>query len=336
MTVAFVLGPAQDYAPAAALIAGARERDIPVRVIAAGPGTPEDATLVEPVDVQVLLGEGSPVLRSSLALMGIENEIIDDPPEAVVVFGSHEAGLAAALIAAKEHIPLWHAGAGRFAFESTEGDGTESYAPPADEDLIAVLASGLLAPTEFAGTALAAARYDVRRIWVTGPLEAETLERMSDRIALRAAAADHDLEPRGYVAVSLENEDAMPGHPLPWVNVRGMGYLERISLLSEASVAVTDGFDLQLEACLLRVPCLVVAPSSPIREIRAVGAAKRCPADTASIALAIAEQAGRTERDWEAPPMFDADVSARILALIVPLDERRAAQDRADRATSEV
>jgi UDP-N-acetylglucosamine 2-epimerase len=102
-------------------------------------------------------------------------------------------------------------------------------------------------------------------------------------------------------------------------NVRGLPYLDRVALLSEAAVAITDGFELQLEACLLHVPCLVVAPASPIRETRAAGAAKRCPQDPASIALAIAEQASRSDREWAPPTMFDADVSARILALVAPV-----------------
>ncbi len=318
MTIAFVLGAAADYPAASALIAGARERELDVRVIAAGLPAGADAALVEPIDVQVLLGQGSPVVREGLALMGLEREILDGGADAIVAFGAHEVGLAAALIAAKQRIPLWHAGAGRWAFENT--DPTNIGSPPDDEDLIAVLATGLLAPTEFAATTLAAARYDVRRIWVTGPLEAETLERSRDKLATKDAAAEHGFSSRGYVVASVADESVLPGHPLPVVNVRGKPYLDRMALLADAAVALTDGFDLQLEACLLRVPCLVVSPASPISEIRAAGAGKRCPSDPASIALAIAEQASRMERDWASPPMFDADVSARILALIAPVE----------------
>lgn len=316
MTIALVLGAAADYPAAAALRAGARERDLEISVIAAGLPSGEDADLVSPIDVQVLLGAGSPATREGLALMGVEREILPLEPSAMVVFTANEVGLAAALVAAKQRIPLWWAGAGRWAFEARDGDDIGS--PPPEEDLVASLAEGMLAPTEFAATSLAAARHDVKRIWVTGPLEAETLERHRPAIGERSAAAGRGLRPFGYVVASVDDEDLLPGQPLPIENVRGLPYVDRVSLAAEASVVVTDGFDLQMEACLLRVPCLVLAPASPLRETRAAGAAKRCPADPASIALAIAEQASRTERDWAPPPMFDADVSARILGLIAP------------------
>lgn len=316
MTIALVLGAASDYPAASALVSGARERNVPITIIAAGLPADVDPALVDPIDVQVLLGDGSPVLRESLALMGLEREVLELDPSAIVVFAAHEASLAAALIAAKQRIPLWHAGAGRWAFQAMEPD--EVGNPPGDEDLISIFAAGLLAPTEFAATSLAAARYDVQRIWVTGPLEAETLERASDQLSNRAAAAARGLRYRGYVAACIEHPGLLPQQPLPIVDVRGFPYLERVQLLTDAAVVVTDGFSLQLEACLQRVPCLVVAPGSPIREARAAGAAKRVPADPDLIGLAIAEQADRSDRDWETPEMFDGDVSARILALISP------------------
>jgi len=122
----------------------------------------------------------------------------------------------------------------------------------------------------------------------------------------------------------VSDRSVLPGQPLPIVDLSGLDYIERLSLAADAAVVVTDGTHMQLEACLLRVPCLVLAPASPLREARAVGAAKRCPADPASIALAVAEQASRTERDWDAPAMFDTDVSARIIALASPDDARAA------------
>ncbi|HEX9695532.1 MAG TPA: hypothetical protein VGB64_04370 [Actinomycetota bacterium] len=322
MSVALVLGDPRDFAPAAALAAGAKERGLRAPIVSAGIVSGPDSALVEPIDVQVLLGRGSPAVREGLALMGLEREILRLRPEAIVVFGPHEVGLAAALVAAKEGIPLWYAGAGRWAFapRNLEDIGP----PPTDEDLIAVLATGMLSATEFAATALAAARHDVGRIWVTGPLEAETLERHRDEIEAENACADHDVKPAGYAAASVADRSVLPGQPLPIVDLRDLSYIERMSLAADASVLVTDDDRMQIEACLLGVPCLVLAPASPLRETRGVGAAKRCPADPASIALAIAEQAARTQRDWDAPPMFDADVSARIIALAAPHAARAA------------
>lgn len=322
MTLALVLGDPRDFAPAAALAAGARERDLAAPIIAAGSSSGPDASLVEPIDVQVLLGSGSPAVRTGLALMGLEREILQVEPDAIVVFGAHDVGLAAALCAAKEQIPLWFAGAGHWAFAPRALD--DIGPPPTEEDLIAVLSTGMLAATEFAATALAAARYDIGRIWVTGPLEAEMLERSREQIEAGTAATDRGLKPAGYVAAAVADRSILPGQPLPIVDLTGLPYLERMSLAADAAVVITDGDHTQLEACLLRVPCLVLAPASPLRETRAAGAAKRCPADPASIALAVAEQAARTERTWDAPPMFDGDVSARIIALASPQDARAA------------
>lgn len=323
MSLALVLGDPRDFAPAAALAAGAHDRDLRAHIVSAGVASGPDSALVEPIDVQVLLGRGSPAVREGLALMGLEREILSLRPEAIVIFGPHEVGLAAALIGAKEGIPLWYAGAGRWAFapRNLEDIGP----PPTDEDLIAVLATGMLTATEFAATALAGARYDVKRIWVTGPLQAETLERNRDEIEAENACADQGVKPAGYAVASVADRSVLPGQPLPVVDVRDLPYIERMSLAADASVIVTDDDRMQIEACLLGVPCLVLSPASPLRETRAVGAAKRCPADPASIALAIAEQASRTDRDWDAPPMFDADVSARIIALVAPHAARASA-----------
>ena len=320
--MALVLGDPRDVIAAAALAAGAKERGLSAPVISAGIGAGTDESLIEPIDVHVLLGRGSPAVRTGLALMGLEREILQIEPDGIVVFGAHDVGLAAALCAAKEQIPLWFAGAGRWAFAPRNLEDVGP--PPAEEDLIAVLSAGMLAPSEFAATALAAARYDVDRIWVTGPLEAELLERSRDAIESRNAALDRSLKPAGYVAVAVSDRSVLPGQPLPIVDLSGLDYIERLSLAADAAVVVTDGTHMQLEACLLRVPCLVLAPASPLRETRAVGGAKRCPADPASIALAVAEQASRTERDWDAPAMFDTDVSARIIALASPDDARAA------------
>ncbi|MHB8510969.1 MAG: UDP-N-acetylglucosamine 2-epimerase [Actinomycetota bacterium] len=321
MTIAFVLGASADFPPASSLIAGARERGIPTRVISAVIADSDEVEMVEPIDVHVLLGQGSIVVRQGLALMGLEREMLPMNPSAIVVFGATEVAVAAALIAAKQHIPLWHAGAGRWTFETEHPD--DIVTAPRNDDLIAVVAQGLLAPTELAGTALAAARYDPTRIWVTGPLEAETLLRTKESLVMPHDLAARGIAPRGYVAASVRSYAMLPGHPLPFVNVSNRPYAERTGLVANAAVAVTDSFELQLEACMLQVPCLVLAPASPISETRAAGAAKRVPNDSTSVAMAVAEQSSRARRAWEIPRMFDEDVSARMLGLIQPVEPRK-------------
>lgn len=297
---------------AGALVEGAKDAGTRCLVVSCGSRLATDDEALGPVYTNVLAAEGSATTRTALAMMELERIVNEHEPEAVVVFGGHEAAIAAVLVATKLHVPLYHAGAGKWAWSlrSTAAIGDA----PADDGLVDALAAGLFAPTEAASLALAAARMDPKLVTITGPLEAEALERNRHRILPRGIWAEHGLEPSAYVVAAAREEIQIPHQPLPVVDIGGMRYADRLAWIGGAAAAVTDSVALQIEACLLRVPCLVVSPAVPLPEVRGVGAAQLCPSDKGSLVAAIAMQASRTDRDWKAPANFDAEVSKRMLA----------------------
>lgn len=324
MILAVVTAEAERIA-ASAFAAGAIQAGPGCLVVNCGSRLATDDDVLGAVHTNILAGEGSPTTRTALAMSELERICTEESPEAVVVFGAHEAALAATLVATKMHIPLYHAGAGRWVWGlrnvSAIGDA------PAEDALIDTLATGLFAPTEAASLALSAARMDPSLVTITGPLEAEALERNRHTVMTRGIWADHDMKPQSYVVASVRADVPIPHDPLPVIDVETMRYADRLSWIGGAAVAITDSVDLQIEACLLHVPCLVFAPGAPLGEIRAVGAAKLCPSDPKSLAAAIRKEADQTKRDWNAPPNFDAGVSERILRAMQSLSISGDAQE---------
>ena len=306
-----VVASESERVAAGAFAAGAKEAGPGARLVACSRRLMTDDETLGAIHANVLVGEGSATTRTALVMAELERIVAAEEPTDVVVFGAHEAAIAAALVATKLHIPLWHAGAGRWVWSLK--DATAVHEAPMEDTIIDSIASGMLAPTETASLALAAARMDPRLVTVTGPLEAEALERNRHKVLTRGIWSEHGLEPQSYVVASVRAEVPIPHDPLPVVDVDSMRSIDRYSWIGGAAVAITDSTDIQIEACLLRVPCLVFAPGVPLAEIRSVGAAKLCPNDAASLTAAIAEQAARGDRDWKAPPNFDAEVAGRML-----------------------
>jgi UDP-N-acetylglucosamine 2-epimerase len=306
-----VVASEEERVAASAFAAGAKEAGPGCLMVSCGSRLATDDATLGSIRSNILAGEGSATTRTALVMTELERIVTEEEPSGVVVFGAHEAALAATLVATKLHIPLWHAGAGRWVWGLRNVSAIHD-APPEDA-LIDSLASGMLAPTEAASLALAAARMDPRLVTITGPLEAEALERNRHNVLTRGIWAEHDLKPQSYVVASVRAHVPIPHQPLPVIDVDKMRYADRLSWIGGAAVAITDSVDLQIESCLLHVPCLVFAPGAPLGEIRAVGAAKLCPSDNASLSAAIAKEAARDDRDWSAPPNFDAGVSERML-----------------------
>src|SRR5215469_15664510 len=74
--------------------------------------------LPEP-DVNLGVGSGSHASQTAATMVALEKEFIERSPELVMVYGDVNSTIAAALVAAKLHIPVAHVEAGLRSFDMT-------------------------------------------------------------------------------------------------------------------------------------------------------------------------------------------------------------------------
>src|SRR3954453_9296184 len=121
--IAHVLGARPNFVKAAPVIAAMTG---PQHVIHTGQHYDErmsevffrDLGLPEP-DVNLEVGSGSHAAQTAAIMVALEKEFIERSPELVMVYGDVNSTIAAALVAAKLHIPVAHVEAGLRSFDMT-------------------------------------------------------------------------------------------------------------------------------------------------------------------------------------------------------------------------
>jgi UDP-N-acetylglucosamine 2-epimerase (non-hydrolysing) len=137
------------------------------------------------------------------------------------------------------------------------------------------------------------------------------------------------LHPRGREHLgSLGLEDAVGLHV-----IEPLGYVEFLSLISGAKLAITDSGGVQEETTILEVPCLTVRPNTERPITITHGTNRLCTPDS----LAAAAQAallGEYTYPEDRPPLWDGRAGQRIAAAILDLVEERASAARVGRRTA--
>jgi UDP-N-acetylglucosamine 2-epimerase (non-hydrolysing) len=318
--------------------------------------------LPEP-DVNLGVGSGSHSAQTARVLLGLEQTIHADSTSAVVVYGDVNSTLASALLCAKERIPLVHVEAGLRSFD-------RSMPEEINRILTDVVADLLLITSPEAYAHLAAEGISASRIRFVGNPMIDTLLRHRHRFdpapvvaslglpseygvvtlhrpanvddptvarsiikGLHAIAATLPLvvplHPRGREHLgSLGLEDAVGLHV-----IEPLGYVEFLSLISGAKLAITDSGGVQEETTILEVPCLTVRPNTERPITITHGTNRLCTPDS----LAAAAQAallGEYTYPEDRPPLWDGRAGQRIAAAILDLVEERASAARVGRRTA--
>ena len=232
------------------------------------------------------VGSGPHGRQTGEMIERIEAVLLDAKPDWVLVYGDTNSTLAGALAAAKLNIQVAHVEAGMRSF-------VRHMPEEINRVLTDCLSTLLLCPTDTAVSNLAREGITDGAHQV-GDLMAELLTAMLPQAEQLASAERLGLEPRAYVFATIHraaNTDApealqrilrglaqspdpvlLPLHPrtraalerfhlpLPPVvrAINPVGYLEALSLQSQARFIVTDSGGVQKEAYLLGVPCLTL------------------------------------------------------------------------------
>ncbi|MBL8165516.1 MAG: UDP-N-acetylglucosamine 2-epimerase (non-hydrolyzing) [Anaerolineae bacterium] len=296
-------------------------------------------------DANLGIGGGSHAEQTGGMLIGLERLMQEQRPDWVLVYGDTNSTLAAALAAAKLHIPVAH-------IES----GLRSYNRAMPEEINRVLTDHvsalLFCPTATAVENLA--REGITQgvlltgdIMVDGVLRHAEAARQQSRIHAQlglsagvpyAAATIHrpantDL-PAALAEIiaglgALGMPVIFPAHPrthkaletngiaLP-ANLRliePLGYLDMLALVGRAAVLLTDSGGLQKEAYVLRVPCVTVRSETEWVETVTSGWNRLCEPERGAIQAAVSAAMGT--RPTEHPDFYgDGAAATRIVAAL--------------------
>jgi UDP-N-acetylglucosamine 2-epimerase (non-hydrolysing) len=218
--IAHVLGARPNFVKAAPVIAALSDRQRrdggpqhEQRVIHTGQHYDErmsevffrELGLPEP-DVNLGVGSGSHAAQTAAIMIALEKEFIERSPELVIVYGDVNSTIAAALVAAKLHIPVAHVEAGLRSFDMTMPEEVNRRLVDQLSDLLFVTspeAIGYLAAEGVVGRSHGGGSgVDVGRVHFVGNPMIDTLLSHLDAFDTEAVRAAHGL-PERYIVATL-------------------------------------------------------------------------------------------------------------------------------------
>jgi UDP-N-acetylglucosamine 2-epimerase (non-hydrolysing) len=346
--VVHVVGARPNFMKAAPVIAALRARGVRQELVHTGQHYDvamsevffRDLNLPAP-DRNLNVGSGSHASQTAAIMVAFEGVVLETEPALVVVYGDVNSTIAAALVAAKLHVPVAHVEAGLRSFDDTMPEEINRRVTDLLSDLLFVTAPEGLENLRAAGIDEARVRFvgnpmidtllrnldrfDPERVLaglgMQAPYAIATIHRPSNvddpasakRIAAMLTGLASvvpvivPLHPRGRA--SLDAAGLRDGPRLRVIEP--LGYIDFLSLVRGSVLAVTDSGGLQEETTVLRVPCLTVRRNTE-RPITISHGTNRLvgPEEVVPLARTIL-QAG-FEPPSEPPPLWDGHAGDRI------------------------
>jgi UDP-N-acetylglucosamine 2-epimerase len=286
-------------------------------------------------------GSGTHGEQTGRMLPAIEAAVVEEKPDAVLVFGDTNSTLAGALAAGKLLVPVAHVEAGLRSFDRAMPE-------ELNRTLVDRLSSLLFCPSEVAVANLAAEGI-VDGVHLVGDVMYDATLRLGPVARERSdALARNGVEPGGYLVLTLHREANAAAEPLARIasalaaldepvlfpahprtsaalaeagldlgpNVRLLppaGYLDFAALASQARVVLTDSGGVQKEAYWYGVPCVTLRTTTEWVETVEAGWNRLVGTDPEAIVAAVREAAPGPER----PALYgDGRASQEIAALL--------------------
>jgi UDP-N-acetylglucosamine 2-epimerase (non-hydrolysing) len=309
-----------------------------------------DLGLPQP-DLELGVGSGSHAEQTAQVMLRLEPYLAEIRPAAVVVVGDVNSTVAAALTAAKLHIPVAHVEAGLRSGDRTMPEELNRIVTDALSDL-------LLVPSREATENLIREGIADEKIHLVGNVMIDTLDALLPMARKSRILSSLGLEPMGYLVATLHrpsnvDEDSsldrvvealqltakhlptvLVAHPRTQQRLRqtGMlpkggrldtlrlveplGYLDFIRLLSACRGVLTDSGGIQEEATVLGVPCLTLRTSTERPITVEYGMNTVVGLDINLIEKSV-RQIVETERvPGQRPPLWDGKAAQRIVAVL--------------------
>ena len=310
-------------------------------------------------DLNLGVGSGSHARQTAALLVALEEAFEALRPALVIDYGDVNSTLAAAIVAAKLHLPQAHVEAGLRSFDMSMPEEVNRRVADALADLCFATSADavdnlrregvpaerihlvgnsmidsleVVPPAPGPGCGTGGGRppgRPVRRGHASPARERGRAGRTRALVAgLAASAAQVPLvfpvHPRGRAALEAAGLAGVPGLHL----VEPLGYLAFLSLLAGSAVVITDSGGVQEETTIFGVPCLTVRPNTE-RPVTITHGTNRLiePGElAAAVGAVLAPGPAALGDPAMRPPLWDGRAGERIAAVLVDwLRDREAA-----------
>lgn len=348
-----VVGARPNFVKAAPVIRALAEAGVSQRVIHTGQHYDEalsgvffaELDLPAP-DLNLGVGSGSHARQTAALLVALEEAFAAVRPALVIDYGDVNSTLAAALVAAKLHLPQAHVEAGLRSFDmempeevnrriadaladlcfatSAEAvDNLRREGIPAERihlvgnsmiDSLEAARPRLDPPAARTATGVPGGPYGVVTLHRPGNVDEPVRTRaLVDGLAAAAAMLPlvFPVHPRGRAALEAAGLGEVPGLRM----IEPLGYLSFLSLVAGSSVVVTDSGGVQEETTILGVPCLTVRPNTE-RPVTITHGTNRL-IDPGDLPAAVAGVLAAGPPMPVRPPLWDGRAGLRIAAVVV-------------------
>ncbi len=356
--IAHVLGARPNFVKAAPVISALAATGQAQHVIHTGQHYDErmseiffrELGLPEP-DVNLGVGSGSHAAQTAAIMIAMEREFIERSPDLVMVYGDVNSTIAAALVAAKLHIPVAHVEAGLRSFDISMPEEVNRRLVDQLSSLCFVTSPEAIGHLAAEGVAGRAPGTNVDRVQLVGNPMIDTLLAHLDAFDTDAVREAHNLPDRYVVATlhrpaNVDDPDVVAGlvkrlHEIADladvvmpVHPRGrkaltdagldsharvhllepLGYVDFVATVRGAAAVVTDSGGVQEETTILGVPCLTVRPNTE-RPITITHGTNRLVTPDEMVA-AVGEALATERGDDEKPPLWDGHAGRRIARVV--------------------
>lgn len=305
-------------------------------------------------DENLGVGSGSHAEQTARVLVGVEQVLARDRPDAIAVGGDVNSTMAAALAAVKLGVPIVHVESGLRSGDWTMPEEVNRIVTDRISDL-------LLCTSADAVENLAKEGIEGNRVALVGNTMIDSLWRLVDEAAAAAPLAALGLEERRFILVTLHRpalvDDAQaltgvltvldelaaelpvvfPLHPRTAARLQGsdeavfprirllepLPYLEFLALQRASRLVITDSGGVQEETSALGVPCITYRTTTERPVTLELGTNTLVGTDPAALAAACEDELA-TERDFipAAIPLWDGDAGTRAARAIAAMLRR--------------
>ena len=302
-------------------------------------------------DYNLGVGSGTHTWQTAQVMLALEPLFAQLKPQCVIVVGDVNSTLAATLVAAKAGIPVAHVEAGLRSFDRTMPeelnrkltDSISDYlfttSRDANENLERegiskekiffvgnVMIDTLLKNRSRIEAMQAPGRYGLTPrnyclLTLHRPSNVDSLESFSGIMDALEKIQNSlpvlfPIHPRTQKQVEqfglLERVGKMDGLKL----VRPLGYLEFLSLMSQARVVMTDSGGIQEEATILNVPCITLRENTERPITVSQGTNELAGKSPERIVAAVERVLNGNRRDARHPELWDGHAAERIVAIL--------------------
>jgi UDP-N-acetylglucosamine 2-epimerase (non-hydrolysing) len=359
MRILYVVGTRPNFVKTAPVISAMRSRLPEGRHVIVHTGQHYDRLMSEVFleelgvpapDHMLEVGSGTHAQQTARTMERLEPVIEAERPDLLVVPGDVNSTLAAVLTATKMDVPVAHVESGLRSFDLSMPEEVNRIV--ADR-----FSSHLFLHSREAIGNLRAEGIAQERMHFVGNTMIDTLVALRERIADAGTAARLDLSPGSYLLVTLhrpalvdgpllaetvaqlshlarEMPVVFPVHPrtrkmmeaaggeMPenLMLIEPLGYLDFLSLLTDARAVLTDSGGIQEETTFLGVPCFTLRANTERPVTVELGTNTLLGLDPAAIAEIPATLASSPTAPPEPPPLWDGHAAERIADILSPPD----------------